>query len=231
MLKSERSKWIFYRVLQILCRTIGLFFIGYRVDGRKNAPPTGGLLICANHQSYLDPVLVGMAIDRKVHYLARASLFRNFLFAALIRSLDAIPLERGGASALRGMLETAKRLRDGNAVLIFPEGSRTYDGHMMPLQPGFVSLARRAQSPILPVAIAGAYESWPRHGAPWMRRIHVSIGKPIPFAEIESLDDAGLINRVAQELQTLLTQAEHRRREEGASAPAVTTPQPAAASA
>lgn len=215
MTRTDRAKWIFYRSLQILCRTLGVFLVGYRVNGRRNVPETGGLLVCANHQSYIDPVLVGMAFDRKVQYLARANLFKNFFFGGLIRALDAIPLERGGAGALRGLLETVKRLRDAKAVLIFPEGTRTETGEMGKLQPGFVNLARRAESPILPVGIDGAYQSWPRSGLPWLQRIHVSIGKPISKSEIAAMDDATLIARLTNDLQTLTTQSRHRRAYEG----------------
>lgn len=211
MLTYEQFQRVGYRLLQILCRTIGVFFVGFRVDGRKNVPPTGGLLVCANHQSYIDPVLVGMSVDRKVQYVARANLFRNFLFGGLIRFLDAIPLERGGAGALRGLLETVKRLRNSQAVLIFPEGTRTENGKLQKLQPGFVALARRAETPILPIGIEGAYQSWPRTGAPWFQRIHVSIGKPIPAAEIETMDDATLIARLTSELAELTSIARQRR--------------------
>jgi 1-acyl-sn-glycerol-3-phosphate acyltransferase len=215
MIKSERAKWIFYRSLQILCRTVGVFCVGYRVNGRKNVPHTGSLLICSNHQSYLDPVLVGMAIDRKVQYLARANLFRNFLFGGLIRTLDAIPLARGGSGALRGLLETAKRLRAGAAVLIFPEGTRSNTVQMGTLQPGFINLARRAESMILPVGIDGAFQSWPRTGLPWFQRIHVSLGKPILAEEIKQMDDAVLIARLTCDLNDLIAQARQRRKYEG----------------
>jgi 1-acyl-sn-glycerol-3-phosphate acyltransferase len=215
MTAYEHFQWIFYRFLRVICRTIGVFFVGYRADGRKNVPGTGGLLVCSNHQSYLDPVLVGMAIDRKVQYVARANLFRNFLFGGLIRILDAIPLERGGAGALRGLLETVKRLRNSKAVLIFPEGTRTETGELGVLQPGFVNLARRAESPILPVAIDGAFQSWPRSGLPWFQRIHVSIGQPISRVEIDAMDDATLIARLTQDLTELNSKARRRRMYEG----------------
>lgn len=215
MIKSERAKWIFYRFLQILCRTVGTYIVGYRVDGRRNVPSTGGLLVCANHQSYIDPVLVGMAFDRKVQYLARATLFRNFFFGGLISALDAIPLERGGAGALRGLLETVKRLRNQKAVLIFPEGTRTSTGQMARLQPGFINLARRAETPILPVGLAGAYESWPRSGLPCFQRIHVSIGKPIPAADIAAMDDAALLARLTTEMEELVARSNQRRQYEG----------------
>lgn len=215
MISYVRLQKLGYRALQILCRTLGVFFVGFRAQGRENVPDSGGLLVCANHQSYIDPVLVGMSIDRKVQYVARANLFRNFAFGGLIRFLDAIPLERGGAGALRGLLETVKRLRDSQAVLIFPEGTRTEDGNLQKIQPGFVALARRAETPILPVGIEGAYQSWPRTGLPWFQRIHVMIGKPISKSEIAAMDDQTLIARLTQELQTLTTEARRRRAYEG----------------
>ena len=123
MTRTERAKWILYRTLQILCRTIAVLFRRLPSQRPRNIPETGGLLVCANHQSYIDPVIVGMAFNRSLQYVARANLFRNFFFGGLIRALDAIPLERGGSAALRGLLETVKRLRNSKAVLIFPEGT------------------------------------------------------------------------------------------------------------
>ena len=90
----------------------------------------------SNHQSHLDPVLVGLASDQRLNYLARDTLFGFAPFRWLINSLDAIPIDREGLG-LGGLKETLKRLKRGESVLMFPEGTRTRDGEVGRLRPGF----------------------------------------------------------------------------------------------
>src|SRR6185369_4246968 len=94
-------------------------------------------------------------------------------------SLDAIPIDRDGLG-LAGLKETLKRLKRGEMVLIFPEGTRTPDGQVAPLKPGFCAIARRANVPLVPVAIDGAFDAWPRFSpVPRPATIHVEFGPPI----------------------------------------------------
>ena len=114
----------------------------------------------ASFDSNLDPPLVGVGCRRRLCYVARKTLFSGF-FGWGIRFSDAIPLDQEGSS-LSGIKATLQRLKQDKAVLIFPEGSRTLDGQIAPMQPGFCRLARRSGSTILPVGIDGAYQAWPR---------------------------------------------------------------------
>ncbi len=114
-----------------------------------------------NHQSHLDPPLVGMACRRHMNYLARETLFDFAPFAWLIRSINAIPIDREGFG-IAGIKESLRRLKRGEMVLIFPEGTRTPDGQVKQFRPGFTSLAVRSRSAILPVAIAGRFNVGPR---------------------------------------------------------------------
>ena len=123
-------------------------------------PPTGRCLLVSNHQSHLDPVLVGLACPRQLKYLARHDLF-FWPFSWWIRALGAVPIDRK-RGAVGGMKTTLKLLKQNEAVLVFPEGSRTYDGQLQPLRPGFCLLARRSGATIVPVAIQGAYAAMPR---------------------------------------------------------------------
>jgi 1-acyl-sn-glycerol-3-phosphate acyltransferase len=166
-----------------------------RIAGRRNVPWTGPALLVSNHQSYLDPVLVGLASRRYLSYLARSSLFKNRYLKALIESLDAIPIDRDlGKDGLRATLDTLDR---GKAILVFPEGERTHDGEMSPFKPGISLLVKRVTAPIIPVGIVGAFGAWSRHTklprfSPLFLRandaaIAISIGKPLdpaPFARM-----------------------------------------------
>lgn len=138
--------------------TVGLSF---RVGGRRNVPPTGPCLLVANHQSFLDPWLIGNGSPRWLVYLARDSLFRNRLFAAAIRAYGAVPIDRGFGK--EGLQTVLGQLEKGRAVVVFAEGERTHDGTLQPLKPGIALLVKKANCPIVPVGLAGAFEFWPRH--------------------------------------------------------------------
>ncbi len=123
----------------------------------------------------MDPVLVGLIANRRLNYLARKTLFKNAAFAFLIRVLDAIEIDRdrGGLAGLKEML---KRLQRGELVLMFPEGTRTSDGQVAPLKPGFIPVARRTEVPLIPVAVVGAYDCLPKGARFPTRQTHCGGG-------------------------------------------------------
>jgi 1-acyl-sn-glycerol-3-phosphate acyltransferase len=182
-----------------------------RVEGRERIPSSGPVLVCSNHQSHFDPVLVGLCSDRPMNYLARESLFRIPGFRQLIELYDAIPLDRDG-TGLAGLKETLRRLKRGEMVLVFPEGTRTHDGELGPLKPGFLTLARRAQAAVLPVGIDGAFDALPRHHCcPRLARICVSLGEPIAAAEAAALDDREFLAEVERRMRFCHHQARGMR--------------------
>ena len=145
------------RALQLLA--VAVYRVRY--SGRQNIPAYGGVLVVSNHQSHFDPPLVGIGCPRPMNYLARDTLFRFAPFRWLIGSVDAIPIDREGIG-LGGIKESLRRLKRGEMVLIFPEGTRTRDGQIAPFRPGFTALAVRSGAAILPVAVEGAFQVWPR---------------------------------------------------------------------
>jgi 1-acyl-sn-glycerol-3-phosphate acyltransferase len=150
-----------------------------------------------------------MAFTRRLNYLARKTLFRFGPFGWLIDLVDAIPIDRDGMG-LAGLKETLRRLKRGEMVLIFPEGTRSQDGEISPLLPGFVALARRSRAPLLPVGVDGAFEAWPRKAIfPRPATIHVCFGEPISADRIRALSDEELIAEVEARLRAC--QAEARR--------------------
>jgi 1-acyl-sn-glycerol-3-phosphate acyltransferase len=139
----------------------------------------GGLLIASNHQSFLDPMLVGMALPGPICYLARRSLFRTPGFGALLRAVGVHPVRRGAvdAGALKAVL---RMLRRGGTVVMFPEGTRSRDGTLGRFKTGAAAIALRCGVPLLPVCVEGAYECWPRTRLlPRPGRVAVAFGKEL----------------------------------------------------
>src|SRR5262245_5862027 len=199
---SQRTltKRLGYDALRVLCRTIAVWFYGLRVAGRENWPEDGGGLVCANHQSMFDPPLVGLTCPRRMNYLARDTLFRVPGLKQLISFLDAIPIDREGGG-LTGLKETLSRLKAGELVLIFPEGTRTHDGEVAPLKPGFIAVARRSRVPLLPVGVDGAYQAWPRTSRlPRPGRIAIVIGEPITAEQVAEFSDEDLLGEVEERI-------------------------------
>src|SRR5262249_18348265 len=152
MAQRTLTKRVWYDFFRVVCRLLGVVVFQIRVFGREHVPSRGGVLVVSNHQSHLDPILVGLACDRRLNYVARDTLFGFSPFRWLINSFDAIPIDREGIG-LGGLKESLKRLKDGEMLLIFPEGTRTRDGEVGRLKPGFLALARRAKAPLLPVGL------------------------------------------------------------------------------
>ncbi|HVS39882.1 MAG TPA: lysophospholipid acyltransferase family protein [Gemmataceae bacterium] len=150
-----------YRVnhaVQMVGMTLSFSF---RHEGMGNVPPTGPVLLLANHQSYLDPSIVGVAAGRDIHYLARKTLFKNRLLALYIRSMNGVPVDHTGV-AKEGLKAVIDLLQAGQAVVVFPEGERTHTGEMQPLKPGIHLVLKKAPAPVVPIGIAGAYQAFPR---------------------------------------------------------------------
>jgi 1-acyl-sn-glycerol-3-phosphate acyltransferase len=178
---------VWYALARRVCQVFAVGLYRVRYSGRENIPPEGGVLVVANHQSHFDPPLVGMGCMREMNYLARESLFAIRPLRWVMNCFDAIPIKRDGLG-LEGIKETLRRLKRGEMVLMFPEGTRTWDGQVGPFRPGFTTLALRSDACILPVGIEGAYQVWPR----WRRfpdlvgRIHVHYGPVILPEQIRS---------------------------------------------
>jgi 1-acyl-sn-glycerol-3-phosphate acyltransferase len=201
-----------YEAVKVLCQLGGVLGFGIRVFGRNHAPRSGAALVCSNHQSHFDPVLIGLSLESRLNYLARRTLFDVPVLRPVMEYFDAIPIDREGP-ALGGIKETLKRLKRDEQVLIFPEGTRTRDGEVAPLKPGFTTLARRAEAPILPIGFDGAYQAWPRtQTLPGLSQIVIVIDRPIMPAEFEALSDEELVAEVERRIRTCHAQARAYRK-------------------
>jgi 1-acyl-sn-glycerol-3-phosphate acyltransferase len=190
-----------YRLCRGLLRVLFRLFNRWEVTGREQVPATGGVLLIANHTSYADPPIVGTACPRPVHFMAKAELFEIPLLAGLIRRTHAFPVRRGRAdgAALRRAI---RLLRDGEVLLVFPEGTRSPDGRLMELEPGAAFIAMQAQVQVVPVAILGADRLLPR-GKPILlpAKLKVRFGPPLdPFRLRGQRSTGEALERVCEQM-------------------------------
>ncbi len=156
--------YLLYEATYLFSMTAMTLGFSLRTQGRTHVPRKGPAILFANHQSYLDPLLVGLSSRRHLCFLARKTLFRNPFFASLIRNLNAVPIDQEGVGR-EGIQTILDQLRLGQAVVVFPEGERTADGITHALKPGLHLLIKKSAAPLVPVGIAGAFAAWPR----WQR--------------------------------------------------------------
>lgn len=172
---------IFYNLAKLLARMM----FSMRVIHQERMVESGPLLIAVNHSSFFDPPLAGICSKRGVYYLARKTLLKWPFFGPLFPAMNVIPVERDGndMSALR---EVIKKVKDGNAVLLFPEGTRSVDGNLQPARAGIGLVIAKTGAPVLPMRIFGAYEAFPKNARRFqLSQITVVIGEPIYFSEEE----------------------------------------------
>ncbi len=169
---------MFYRLVWMTCGAVSKLLLDLRSFGRRNGPRAGGVILAVNHASYLDPVVVGCSLSRPVHFMARRTLFWG-PFGVTIRALHAFPVERDSVDS-KALREYIGRVKAGNVVLLFPEGTRTRDGSLGPVKPGVGMLAARAGAPIVPTYVDGTFHAWPRQRL-LPKRAHVTIffGPPL----------------------------------------------------
>ena len=201
--KSPCMRRLIWLAAQLTVRFLCILAFRVRVFGQLNIPREGGLLVVANHQSYLDPILLGLGDGhRTMNYMARRSLFRNPLFGKAISLVNTFPVSRGGRD-LAAMREAVSRLRNGACLAVFPEGTRSRNGEIGVMHHGVLAIAERAKAAVLPVVIEGAYEAWPRGQRPRSRPIMVMYGQPIPAEVCRSMGREKLMARLREEMVEL----------------------------
>ena len=169
--------WFCYNLI----RLVGRVCFRLRVVHRERMINHGPVILASNHESYLDPPLVGSVADRAIFFLARKSLLAGPFFGWLLPKLNVIPVDQEGGdrSALKALIRI---LKAGEGTLVFPEGERTQDGRLRPALPGLGFVIAKTLAPVVPMRIFGAREAWPR-GSARVRfcRITVVVGEPIHF--------------------------------------------------
>ena len=207
---GEVFDWLVYRMTWLFASLAGIFYIRLRVSGVSCFPLDGPVLLVSNHQSFIDPLFLGLAMPRRAKFASRSTLIKGIV-GRYFRALGAIPLNREGVS-LSGLKTVLAALGRRDALVYFPEGTRTPDGEIGTLKKGVGLIIRRAKAQVVLCGIAGAYEAWPRHspiplpGTMWMHFRSWSIDE----AASNSEDD--LMQSLAVCLEEVKEEA-YRRRE------------------
>lgn len=184
---------------------LALAGIRYRVSGGENVPGTA-VVFCSNHESNVDPPVLFEALHPRLHILYKAELHKFPVMGTVFDIGGFVPIERNDReSAMRSIAMGAESLRAGNSFLIFPEGTRSRSGDLLPFKKGGFIMAIEAQAPVVPVAISGGRAAM-RKGSPIVRPVQVTvrIGRPVPTAGLTLNERDALIAQVRQEVAKLL---------------------------
>ncbi len=187
---------MFRIVCAVVRALLGFYFFtlkGLRCEGVENIPKEGAVIIAPNHKSNFDPPVIGVCSPRVVHYMAKEELFRNPVFAAVIRYFGTFPVKRGAVdrAAIRRALT---ELKEGQPLGIFPEGTRIHGNRIGRFHDGMASIALMTGTPILPVAVIGT-EHLPKKEGPFA----VVFGTPVPVAKARPTPEAiGEVNEAVR---------------------------------
>jgi 1-acyl-sn-glycerol-3-phosphate acyltransferase len=225
---QDRLAALWYDLYYWLYKATATLAFSYRSEGGDRIPRRGPALLVANHESFLDPLLVGMSTGRRLRYLARKTLFKHPLLGAYLSSVGCVPVDQKGV-AKEGLKASLDLLHAGEAVLVFPEGERTWTGKMQPLKPGVHLLIERSQAPVIPVGVAGAYQVLPRTSSrpkfcPLLRPapcggVAVSVGRPLPAERLRDMPREQLLQELFQAIGAARHRAERLRRKPLGSTP------------
>jgi 1-acyl-sn-glycerol-3-phosphate acyltransferase len=168
--------WFCYTLSGMIARVA----FQYRAYGQENIIEEGPAIMAANHQSYLDPPLVGITCRKELYFLARKTLFEKKMLGPLISRVNALPvdLSRGDLTAFRAVMTL---LKEGHRTVIFPEGTRSLNGEIQPARAGIGMIIAKTLAPVVPIRIFGSFEAWPKGGKIKPGKITVVVGQPLRF--------------------------------------------------
>ncbi len=172
-----------YFLGQSFFKLLFTIFFRSKILGADNIPHDGPALICANHQSFIDPPLVGSAVKRPIHYMARHDLFTVPVLGWLIARVNAFPVKRSGGGDPAAFKNIFRLLEEKEIVLLFPEGTRSRDGNLQKSLPGAGLIVYQARVPVIPCYVHGSRDVLPR-GSSFLHfhQLTVTFGKPIDFS-------------------------------------------------
>lgn len=189
----------FYRFAKVVCNVVCKLWFKLEYYGMENLPKDRGYILVGNHQSYWDPVMMGLKLDTTLTFMANEKLFHKPVLAPVIRGLGAFPvnLKKPDMTAIR----TAKKVvKDGKVLALFPEGTRSHDGKLLKFKGGVIYIASVTGEDVVPVCIT--YQN----GGKFRSRILIRYGEVIPNREIleGKKKDTESMRQAASKLQAVV---------------------------
>lgn len=171
-----------YRVGHTVCAVVARFAFNLKVYGRENLIEDGPAIVASNHQSYLDPPLIGCAHQGELYYLTRNTLFDKKLLGWFLKRVNTVPVdrERGDIAAIKAIIRVIK---EGHRVIIFPEGTRSLNGQLQRARSGLGMVIAKTLAPVVPVRLFGTFEALPKTGRLKLFPVSMVVGKPLRFSE------------------------------------------------
>jgi 1-acyl-sn-glycerol-3-phosphate acyltransferase len=209
VLKIRRSKayFIFYTLIRFSVYIPFKIIFRMKIFGRENIPASGRLIICSNHLSYIDPVMMGLCMHRQISFMAKSQLFTNRFVAAVVTFFNTYPVNRG-AFDRQAIRNSIAYLNAEQIIGLYPEGTRSTDGILREGHQGVGLISVMSGSPVLPVAITGSNMIIQKpHKRLFFPQIKISFGKPIDTTSI--IQEYG--NKQASEVITLKTMSEIKK--------------------
>jgi 1-acyl-sn-glycerol-3-phosphate acyltransferase len=173
-----------YRVGRRIAFAVSRWYFRATWEGLEHIPASGPVIVAPNHISFIDPFLVVCVVPRRMYFFALKPFFEIPVLGGLMSRAGGFPVDpdEGGAGSARVVLS---KLKEGSALGMFPEGTRSYDGHPLEPKPGIGLLVAATEAPVIPVHISGAFRAWSRHHRfPRPRRVHVRFGPPVELAPL-----------------------------------------------
>ena len=206
---------MFYYVVREIAWLLLKIFWQMEVIGTENVPERGGVIIASNHVSYLDPIVLGVATKRKLHFIAKKEVFNNIFSSIFFKSLNAFPVDRKKID-MPAFKKTISILEGGGVLGIFPEGTRSLNGELQELKLGVIKIAMKAGVPIIPVGIVGTHKIYPQgktFPVLFKNKITVYFGAPQYFDKNNIKDKTyqeNALNVVSQKIKELTVTDDHR---------------------
>ena len=181
---------VLYRLLRAALAPLVTLLFRPRLVGLEHVPGSGPAILCANHVSLLDPVVVAVAVPRPVFYLGKSEYFGR-RWGWFFASLGVLPVVRRGGAAGESSLERGRAVLEvGRLLGIYPEGTRSPDGRLYRGKTGAARLAIRTGAPVVPIGVIGSREAWPPGASlPRPGPVAVRFGPPLDFSHLRGRDN------------------------------------------
>lgn len=163
-----------------------------RFVNEDNIPAEGAFILCANHISFRDPIIMVLRLKRRINFMAKKELFKNRLIAGVLREVGAFPVDRGKAD-MTAMRNSFRILKEGGGLGIFPQGTRSAGNEPTQMHGGTALIAQRSGAPVIPAYVDGPYKLF--------RRTEIRFGKAVPLDEFGHKTDSETIARVTERIE------------------------------